>query len=356
MWRNHGGAHDPGQGQDSAVEMPEKAPVDRGGPSTDRSLPLTVVLGLTTILLCEALLLVDLSSRGWAVLPDAELSSPTGLLQTIARWIAVHTTPISWVGVLVLLDGLLVLQNRRGRDLPAVRGSPVRERPKRFVLCFLASVPLWLVFDWINLSFMGAWEYHGLPENLVDRYLGYFFAFGAISPSMFLFAQLYQRLGLHRVGGWELSFGGLTRGLFVGVGLIFVAFPIAVRDPIGSLTLWLGWLMLLDPINHRLGAASLLGDWQAGRWGRTLALLGAGATCGLLWEFWNYWAASKWTYDLAFLGPLEGYRYFEMPLLGFLGFPVFALECWVMFQTVTWLCEKLRLVSLEKLPNHTTLL
>ncbi len=78
MWRNHGGAHDPGQDQDSAVEMPEKAPVDRGGPSTDRSLPLTVVLGLTTILLCEALLLVDLSSRGWAVLPDAELSSPTG--------------------------------------------------------------------------------------------------------------------------------------------------------------------------------------------------------------------------------------------------------------------------------------
>jgi hypothetical protein len=355
MRKNHR-VRDPGEVQDSKVGMPRKTPASGSSLSTDRFLPLTLVLGLATIFLCETLLLIDVSSRGWVVIPDAELSPPSGLLQTLARWFAVNTTPISWVGLLVLLDGLLVLQSRRGRNLPAFHGSPVRERPKRFILCFLVSVPLWLLFDWINFSFMGAWEYHGLPENLVHRYTAYFFAFGAIFPAMFLFAQLYQGLGLHRVSGRKLYLRPLTRSLIVVAGLLFVAFPIAVQAPIGSLTLWLGWLMLLDPINHRLGAPSLLGDWQNGRWGRTLGLLGAGATCGLLWEFWNYWAAAKWTYDLAFLGPLEGYRYFEMPWPGFLGFPVFALECWVMFQTVTWLCEKLRLVSLEPLPDHTTLL
>jgi hypothetical protein len=324
--------------------------------STDRILPLTLILGLATIFLCETLLFIDVSSRGWAVMPGAELSPPIGPLQILTRWFAVNTTPICWVGLLALLDGLLVLQSRRGRNLSAFHGSPVRDRPKRFVLSFLVSVPIWLVFDWINFWFMGAWEYHGLPENLVHRYTAYFFAFGAISPAMFLFAQLYQGFGLHRVCGWKVRFSPLTRGLIVVAGLLFIAFPIVVQAPIGSLTLWLGWLMLLDPINHWLGAPSLLGDWRHGRWGRTLGLLGAGATCGLLWEFWNYWAAAKWTYDLAFLGPLEDYRYFEMPLPGFLGFPVFALECWVMFQSVAWLCEKLRLVSLEPLPDHTTLL
>ena len=166
--------------------MPGKTLAGGGGLSTDRVLPLTLVLGLATIFLCGTLLFIDVSSRGRSVMPDAELSPPAGPLQTIARWFAVHTTPISWVGVLVLLDGLLVLQSRRGRDLPTLHGSPVRERPKRFVLCVLASVPLWLVFDWINFSFMGAWEYHGLPENLGHRHSIYFVAFGAIPPQFHL--------------------------------------------------------------------------------------------------------------------------------------------------------------------------
>jgi hypothetical protein len=336
--------------------MPKKAPKRDGDLGADALLPLTVILGLTTIFLCEILLFVDVSWRGWSVIPNGELSSPTVPLQTVARWFAIHTTPICWMGLLILLDGLLALQRKRGHGLPASHGSPVRERPKRFLLCFLASVPIWLVFDWINFSFMGAWEYHGLPENLVHRYLAYFFAFGAICPAMFLFAQLYQGLGLHRVVGLRLCFNPLTRSLFVLLGLVFIAFPMAVQAPIGSVTLWLGWLMLLDPINHRLRIPSLLGDWQEGRWGRTLALIGAGITCGLLWEFWNYWAAAKWTYNLTFLGPLEGYRYFEMPLLGLLGFPPFALECWVMFQTVSWLWDRLRTFSLEPLPDQTALL
>ena len=95
---------------------------------------------------------------------------------------------------------------------------------------------------------------------------------------------------------------------------------------------------------------------MAGHWGRTLALLTAGATCGFLWEFWNYWAVAKWTYHLPFLGPLEDYRYFEMPLIGLLGFPPFAIEFWVMFQTVVLLCQRLGLRFSEPLPDNAALL
>jgi hypothetical protein len=62
-----------------------------------------------------------------------------------------------------------------------------------------------------------------------------------------------------------------------------------------------------------------------------LALLAAGAVCGVLWEFWNYWAATRWTYTVPYLGDV---KVFEMPVLGYLGFPPFALECWAMYHWV----------------------
>jgi len=58
------------------------------------------------------------------------------------------------------------------------------------------------------------------------------------------------------------------------------------------------------------------------------SLLAAGLVCGFLWEFFNYWAISKWTYTVPYLGNV---KIFEMPVLGFLGFPPFAVECWVIY-------------------------
>ncbi|MHC4652839.1 MAG: hypothetical protein ACYTES_18520, partial [Planctomycetota bacterium] len=81
-----------------------------------------------------------------------------------------------------------------------------------------------------------------------------------------------------------------------------------------------------------------------------------GLTCGVLWEFWNYWAAAKWTYDLPFLGPLEQHRLFEMPLPGFGGFLPFALECWVVFQTILLVMTGLRLRLFEPLPDDDAVL
>ncbi len=53
--------------------------------------------------------------------------------------------------------------------------------------------------------------------------------------------------------------------------------------------------------------------------------------CGVLWEFWNYWATTKWTYTVPYAGNV---KIFEMPVLGYLGFPPFALECYAMYHAV----------------------
>ena len=67
--------------------------------------------------------------------------------------------------------------------------------------------------------------------------------------------------------------------------------------------------------------------WERGSARRAGCLLAAGALCGLLWEFWNSGAGAQWHYTVPFVGVL---KVFEMPLLGFLGFPPFALECFAM--------------------------
>jgi hypothetical protein len=48
----------------------------------------------------------------------------------------------------------------------------------------------------------------------------------------------------------------------------------------------------------------------------------------VLWEFFNYWAIAKWTYTVPYFGNV---KIFEMPVLGYLGFPPFAVECWVFY-------------------------
>ena len=91
---------------------------------------------------------------------------------------------------------------------------------------------------------------------------------------------------------------------------------------------WLGFILLLDPINAQLGAESLIVDWQAGRFDRIINLIVSGFLCGILWEFWNYWCAAKWHYTVPIM---EQLKIFEMPLPGYLGFPAFALECCTMY-------------------------
>jgi hypothetical protein len=90
----------------------------------------------------------------------------------------------------------------------------------------------------------------------------------------------------------------------------------------------LSFILLLDPINYFRGWPSIVADVSQGNYRRLLSLLVAGGLCGLLWEFWNYWALTKWTYTVPYLGTI---KIFEMPVLGYLAFPPFAVECWVMY-------------------------
>jgi hypothetical protein len=337
-------------------------------PRHRRRLPATLLHGLAWVLACEALQFTDvyLSGRGRIYTTADRLAVPptTHGLAHVARWAAINFTAIVWVGYLILLEGLLTLVNGR---------SPLRKRPHHVFLCALASVFIWAVFDMINFNLgMRAWLYigmpgtPGIPGHFADRAFGYFLAFATIVPGMLLSGQLLLDLGWldwARTGnggagvppassspGFRMPHWGLWISLLAGAAML--AWVILSRAPITNYVLWTSLVFLLDPINYWLGRPSMFRDWERGWFGRTLAAFAGGLICGFLWEFWNYWALTKWTYHLPFLGRAEQYRYFEMPLPGLLGFIPFGIECWIMWQLIRIPLDGLT----EPLPDDKTLL
>lgn len=91
---------------------------------------------------------------------------------------------------------------------------------------------------------------------------------------------------------------------------------------------WLSFFLFLDPINYLHGQPSIIGHLKDGRLVIPSSLLLAGIIMGFFWEFWNYWAIPKWTYDLSFVG---FFKIFEMPVLGYLGYFPFAFELYAMY-------------------------
>jgi hypothetical protein len=241
-------------------------------------------------------------------------------------------TPICWTGFILFADS--IVYRARG-------DSWIRSAPREFALLALASIPLWLVFELYN-RFLQNWNYVGLPDNRWLRMFGYAWAFATIWPAIFEGAELIAIMTARRAGEAgrgaqgtlqrDPASGGIyprRRAAFsIACGAIMLIVPFLVAPETArylAAPVWLGFIFLLDPINARLGAPAIS---QRREVRRLYHLLLSGLLCGVLWEFWNYWSGAKWHYTVPIL---ERVKVFEMPLPGYLGFPPFAVECFVMY-------------------------
>jgi hypothetical protein len=275
-----------------------------------------------------------MSRMAWLGLAIMAVSQTATFLQIEPFW--TWNTPIAWTGFIIFADAIVF----------SARGdSWIRSAPREFVLLALASILLWLVFEAFNLRIRN-WHYAGLPENFWLRMFGYAWAYATIWPAIFEAADL---VAVVRAGKAGRQAGRVAAhpashpvhpaypahpALWITIGALMLASPFLVSREIARYTaapVWLGFIFLLDPINARLGGASLFVDWRAGRFDRTINLALGGALCGLLWEFWNYWAHAKWHYTVPIM---ENLKIFEMPVPGYFGFPPFALECFTMYEFV----------------------
>jgi hypothetical protein len=242
----------------------------------------------------------------------------------VARWF----TPIVWTGYVLLVDAIVARLTGR---------SYLTTAREEGVLVVLASIAGWWLFEWYNAprfwrggaDLVGIWwQYHGTEPNLLLRRVGYDWAFATIFPALFLTAATLRAALFRdvRVRPWHPSRRVLD--VSVALGAVAAIVPLVVVDAWLVPLVWISWVLLLEPLNYRAGRPSWLADLARGDASTVLALLGSGLACGVLWEFWNYWAATRWTYTVPY--PPE-VKIFEMPVLGYLGFLPFALECYAMY-------------------------
>jgi len=240
------------------------------------------------------------------------------LFTTDSVWIGLFYTPIQWTGLILFLDGLR--KRRAGKSL-------LSDHPKEMLILAAISVVSWLVFEAYNLL-LGNWTYVGLPDNPWLRYPGYVWAFATISPGMFL---IYETLSDWLPGTDRVTHPRLPNPVFwpfVVFGAACLVIPLIWPSTWMTPLVWMGFAFFLDPINGRMGERSILSEFFTGQFRSMLIFFLAGLVAGVLWEFWNYWAITKWEYEVPYLGHI---KLFEMPVLGFLGFMPFIIESYAIY-------------------------
>jgi hypothetical protein len=163
------------------------------------------------------------------------------------------------------------------------------------------------------------------------RWPAYLLAYGTVLPGILETENLLRNAGLFRkVKSQGVRANRALRIRLVLVGILMLVAPL-VSPHLFFPLIWLAFIFLIDPLLYTSsrGSHSLLGQAEQGSYANLLRIMSAGLICGLVWEFWNYWAGSKWIYAIPFFNYFE---IFEMPVLGYLGFPFFALECYLLYQ------------------------
>src|SRR5712691_9672114 len=163
--------------------------------------------------------------------------------QLVGHWF----TPVVWTGYILFADALVF--KLKGRSL--VMGERLE-----FVIIVLVSIGGWWLCEFYNAPRFWKsdlelwWHYHNLEPNLFLRRLGYDWAFATISPAMFDTAELLHATvfsGTRSARAVKLSNRALY--LMIGLGVVAVALPLVVISAWLVPLVWIGLILMLDPLN-----------------------------------------------------------------------------------------------------------
>mgnify|MGYP001564104316 CR=1 FL=1 len=236
---------------------------------------------------------------------------------------------IVWLGYILVVDALIYKLRKK---------SLLKNNPYKLAGIFLLSMIFWWIFEFINLR-VGNWSYNASDRTAILINLAWkTIYYSTLLPAFFETYELircihlFDKVKLHKKHKITKHF--LYTMMFIG----FVTFILPLLFPNYFYPLiWLTFFFLLDPINYLHKKPSIIGHLKDKKLAVPLSLLLAGITIGFLWEFWNYWAVTKWHYKIPFL---DFFRIFEMPILGYLGYFPFAFELYAMYFFVESLFQK----------------
>ena len=246
-----------------------------------------------------------------------------GCILTVASWIAAWShfgvlTEFSffplWLGYILTLNGLGEI----------VAGTSLLTRMRwSFGWLFGISAPFWWFFEGMN-EIVQNWHYH-LPHSIsstqyfVQATIDFSTVVPAALSASFLSFTIVRRFRVAVITHIRVKHSHLAILSLLGT----LSFSLLALFPQETFPLvWIAPILILEPIAYAIGYPSLLRDVE--RRNPTLIatiMLGTLFT-GIWWELWNYYSLPKWTYTVPYVGL---WKVFEMPVVGYLGYPFFGL-------------------------------
>ncbi|MCI0401088.1 MAG: hypothetical protein L0Y67_04215 [Gammaproteobacteria bacterium] len=210
----------------------------------------------------------------------------------------------------------------------------ITHRPAYLVSLFPTSVVFWWYFEYLN-RFAQNWHYIGIENFGRGEYtLHTSLAFSTVLPAVIStldwlksFPQLAGLRNKRPVAIHPSKQVALLAIMLAFLGLMALAIWPDYLFPL----IWIAPSILIMSLQviegeHTAFAALAEGDWRPVYLPAIAALL-----CGFFWEMFNYVSYAKWIYSIPFAHRFE---IFEMPVLGYLGYLPFGLECLVVADLV----------------------
>jgi hypothetical protein len=225
----------------------------------------------------------------------------------------------AWWSFILIMDGI---------NFRLSHSSFLFKSTALFIQTALFSVSVWLVFELINVSLKN-WMYLNLPENTLERWIGYFIAFATVIPALKELSDFFHYLlPQEKLSLFRIQVSPFLLNIFLGIGVVFLILTISFPQYFFPLV-WLCFIFILEPISYRKKIPSLLKQIKNNHWKIFWSWCLAGFTAGFVWEFLNFYSGTKWDYSIPYF---DFARIFQMPLLGYFGFIPFALEIYAFFQ------------------------
>lgn len=206
-------------------------------------------------------------------------------------------------------------------------GRPVLGAPRAWLLWPL-SLGFWWLFEYLN-RFVESWTYQGADFSAPSAVLMHgILPMATVLPAVVATQDLLARsprlcAPFREAWRWPLPPRWAAALLVLASAVGLVGLPLYPNQ--------LFPLLWLAPLGFLFGARLLLGDTPPllaelarGDWRRAVTFALAAVICGLCWELWNLHSLARWTYRIPYVQTLH---VFEMPLLGFGGYPPFGIEC-----------------------------
>lgn len=231
-----------------------------------------------------------------------------------------------WLGYILVVDALVF----------ARRGDSLWNRSHlNFALLFVASAPVWWIFELINHR-TANWEYLGAHHfTPLEYYALCTLSFSTVMPAVFETAELLRTFArTHHFVGTRPAFQGKgVRPALLALGGVMLTLTICWPRLFYPFV-WISLVFILEPINGWLGRPNLLHFARQGDWRPAVCLAVGALICGFFWEMWNFWSYPKWIYHTP---GAQFLHVFEMPLLGYGGYLPFGLE---LFELLSLLCPR----------------